>query len=425
MPSTQLSRRKVLQLAAGSSAGVALAAAYQTHSAAAISGAAPGQVRAVADVGHSARITVEEIGAYPVARLNAVLTTELAEFSDFPISFPPAKNGVTLHRVTYPSVIPEKNNRPTIATGLIAVPDHATGALPVLSYQHGSVFGKTEVPSFPETSMETRLMIANFAGQGYMVIGADYFGRGLSPELNSYIVKASTQQACLDMLFATQAVSADLGVELGQLFVSGWSQGGWSALAFLNKLESAGIPVTAAAIASGPPDMYAIINRWVHAPSAIDATYIPPLIALMLYAYEAYYGLPGFANTAIKPEYQQATRDLYLNKRTIEQVAPLLPTRLPDLLQDEFKASISLGEDRYSRILQENHAYRWRSVTPTRVYYGGIDEVTPAYLAQLPVGYQQIMGGAEVTAVDAGPKADHRGTFLVGIQDQKQWFEQL
>jgi len=39
-------------------------------------------------------------------------------------------------------------------------------------------------------------MIAEFAGQGYAVIGADYFGKGLSPEADSYLVKASTQQAC-------------------------------------------------------------------------------------------------------------------------------------------------------------------------------------------------------------------------------------
>ncbi|MCB0053014.1 MAG: hypothetical protein KDE24_26120, partial [Caldilinea sp.] len=195
MPTRELSRRNFLRSAATGSVGAAIAATLQAQGFAASAPLSTGSAQRNG-------ITVESIGAYSVERLNEILTTELAEFSDFAISFPPAKNGVKLYRVTYPSVIPEKKNRPTVASGLIALPDVDEKTLPVAMYQHGSVFGKDEVPSSPENSMETRLMIANFAGQGYMVVGADYFGRGLSQEPNSYIVKPSTQQACLDMLFA-------------------------------------------------------------------------------------------------------------------------------------------------------------------------------------------------------------------------------
>lgn len=266
-------------------------------------------------------------------------------------------------------------------------------------------------------------MLANFAGQGYMMIAADYFGKGISPEPNSYIVKASTQQSCLDMLFAAQTLSSGLGVEMGSLFLSGWSQGGWSALVFLNRLESVGIPVTAAAIASRPPDLYAMVNRWTNHAQAIDAVYIPPLIAIMLHAFEAYYGLPGFTTSAIKPAYRPVARQLYTNERTYEDVESEFPARLPDMLQDKFMATLAAGDDHFSQLLQASHGYRWRMKTPLRVYHGGSDEVAPAYIGQLPVGYQQVIGGAEVTAVDAGDKADHRGVFLFAMADQKAWFD--
>jgi pimeloyl-ACP methyl ester carboxylesterase len=386
------------------------------------------QVAAPASAGLS-RITLEEIGEYDVERMNHILTTELAEFSNFEISYEPARYGVKLYRVTYPSVIPEQNNRPTVASGLIAIPQEGganlPGKLPVVSYQHGSVFGQNEVPSSLENSTETRLMVAVFGGQGYMVIGADYFGRGLSSEPNSYIVKASTQQACLDMLFAAQTAGEELGVEMGQLFLSGWSQGGYSAFTFLNRLENLGVAVTAIAVASGPIDLYATVNRWANAWEPIDAVYIPPLQSNMILAFEAYYELPGLANSAIRPEYQETARLLFRGEITYEEAAPLLPTRYPDLLQDDFKAAIAAGENRFSRILQDSHAYRWRMATPARVYYGGSDEVTPIFIGTLPVGYQQVMGGAEVTAVDAGQNADHRGVFLYGMKDQKQWFDEL
>jgi hypothetical protein len=428
MPSTFVSRRRFMELIGTGSASAVLAATHDSSAAKAAAGlspAAPGRQDGAANAVSSNGIQVEEIGAYDVARLNKILTTELAEFSNFEIVFPEAKHAVKLYRVTYPSVVPEMGNRPTIASGLIAIPQVPAGPLPVVSYQHGSVFGKNEVPSALENSTETRLMVALFGGNGYVVVAADYFGKGVSAEPNSYIVKASTQQACYDMLRATQAAAAGFGVEMGPLFLSGWSQGGWSTLVFLNKLESVGVPVTAAGVASGPPDLYATVNRWANNWQKIDASYIPPLEAIMINAFQEYYDLPGFADWAIKPEYQQPTRDLYTNRKTIDEVEPLLPARLPDMLQDEFKAAVARGDDRFSHLLQESHGYRWRTKTPMRVYSGALDEVTPAYIGQLPVGYQQVIGGAEVTAVNAGPKADHRGVFLYGMKDQKEWFDQL
>jgi pimeloyl-ACP methyl ester carboxylesterase len=295
----------------------------------------------------------------------------------------------------------------------------------VVSYQHGTVFSKTEVPSHPDESMETRLEIAQFAGQGYIVIAADYFGKGLSPETDSYTVKATTQQACLDMLLAAQAIVPELGVQMGPLFLSGWSQGGWGTMVFLNKLESLGIPVKAVAVASAPVDLYATVNRWVHAPAAIDAVYLPAVQLLQLYAYEEYYGMPGLAQSTIKPEYQETAQALYLNQITYEEAAPQLPTRIDDLLQDDFMAASSIGNDRYYRILQDNNAYRWRMSTPVHTYYGDIDEVVPEAIATLPVGYEQIMGGATVTAVASGSEGDHRGNFVFALADQKKWFDAL
>ncbi len=419
MQPNQFSRRRFVQRAATGSASAALATTFHTSAMQAV--AAQQSPSASGSTG----ITVEEIGAYDIDRLNQVLTTELAEFSYFGISFASPKYSVKLYRVTYPSVIPEQGNRPTVASGLIAAPELDETTLPVLSYQHGSVFGKQEVPSNPDQSMETRLMVANFAGQGYVVIGADYFGKGISTEPNSYIVKPSTQQACVDMLFATQSVSAELGFEMGSLFVSGWSQGGWSTFAFLERLERLGIPVTAAAVASGPTDLYATVNRWANNWQPIDASYIAPLVAIMLHAFEAYYDMPGFTTKAIKPEYQQIASDLFTNVQPYNEIIAEFPARLPDMLQAEFMAAIARGEDRFSHMLQESHGYRWRAVTPQRVYSGGSDEVTPLFIGQLPVGYQEVVGGAPVTAVYAGDKADHRGVFLYSINDQKAWFDSL
>jgi pimeloyl-ACP methyl ester carboxylesterase len=374
-----------------------------------------------------AGISCESLGSYSLERLNQVQSKEVKEFCDYPISYPSARYAVKLYRLTYTSVIPEENNRPTMASGLLAVPEmpqDKTRKFPVISYQHGTVFSKTAVPSRPDESAETRLNLLQFAGQGYIVIAADYFGKGSSSEPDSYLTKASTQQSCLDMLKAAQKISVTLHLPWGPLFLSGWSQGGWATMVFLNRLESENIPVTAAAPICAPEDLYAIINHWIHAPSENDSLFIPELLALQLHAYEDYYGLTGLSDAAIKPEYRAAARDLYEDKLAWPGLLQKFPRHLSEMLQSDFVAESSLGKSRYWELLQQNQAYRWRSKTTLHCYYGEMDEVVPPAIAELPISYQKVMNGSETMGVEVmGSKASHRGTFLQALADEKKWFD--
>jgi hypothetical protein len=112
--------------------------------------------------------------------------------SDFPMKYPPAENAVKLYKVLYNTVVPEDNNRVVQVSGLIALPSENPAQLPLVSYQHGTVFSRSEVPSSIEESMETRMIIARFAGHGYAVIAADYIGKGISKEPDSWLVREST-----------------------------------------------------------------------------------------------------------------------------------------------------------------------------------------------------------------------------------------
>jgi len=371
--------------------------------------------------------TYQFIGSYDVARLNQIVTTELAEFktTKTDVALPSAQNAVKLYRVTYRTVIPERGNRPVEVTGLIAVPDIDAATYPVDSYQHGTVFARTEVPSLPEQSTETRLMIAQFSGHGYIVIAADYIGKGSSSEPDSYMVKESTAQACYDMLVAVKLVLADLKKTPGDLFLSGWSQGAWSTMVFLKKLESLQVPVKATATASTPCDLYILLTRWINNHTELDAQWLVGCVALFLNSYEYYYELPGLSRTAIKPKYRQTAHDFYENKIGWNQASKVFPKTVKELLQDDFAAESSLIANRFYRQLIENQAYSWRYTTATRYYYGKIDEVVPPYVGTLPVAYQECVGGATATAVYAGDQADHRGTFIFGMLDQKKWFDKL
>ena len=105
-----------------------------------------------------------------------------------------ARNAVELYTVRYESKVPERGAEKVVVTGLVALPVVADrAALPLVAYQHGTVFGKYEVPSFSfqrtspgrhphyDGAYETRHMVAQFAGNGYALVAADYFGMGARP----------------------------------------------------------------------------------------------------------------------------------------------------------------------------------------------------------------------------------------------------
>lgn len=338
----------------------------------------------------------------------------LLAFSPGTPPFAPAKYPVMLYKITYTSFIPETHEKIT-ATGLIAVPEVDQTQLPVLSYQHGTTFSKNEVPSNPDHSIETQLVLARFASNGSIVIAADYFGKGNSTTSDSYLVKGATQQACFDMLKASQAELKKLGKTQTQLRVLGWSQGAWATMVFLETLAENNIPVSNAIVAATPTDLYTCITRWINAPSEADSVYIPGFMALMLHSYEAYYGMDGLPKHAIRPEYLEVSKNLYLGEITWEEASKIIPKNLTDYLQTEFQAESNLGVTKFWQQLRKNQAFAWRNLTPLQIFYGTKDEIVPTYIGKLPIEYQKIINGAgygeEVT------NGTHRSTFIRALKN--------
>lgn len=383
--------------------------------------AAPARAQETGAVTVAGGVRYEFLERWDVARLNEVLTKDIPAFAGIGVSYTPAKNAVKLYRVTYPSLIPERGNRPTVATGLIAIPDVEGSSFPLVSYQHGTVYGKQEVPSFIAQSPETALMVAQFAGQGYVVIGADYFGLGLSTEPEGYMVKASHQQATADMLNASRQVLAALKIDTPKLFLAGWSQGGFVTMALLEKLEAEGVKVDAAATASAPVDIYVALSGFLDFPRPNDASWVTSLFILSSFSFENYYGVPGLARALLTEESYEIARKAYA-REPYDPAA--IPTDLKKLIRPAYFDPQFFAESAYGRLVKATTAYRWVIKSPVRNYYGETDEVITPGLGQLVQTYQRAMGTGNpaVEAVSTG-KTTHRGTFATAVPQWKAWFD--
>lgn len=376
-------------------------------------------------------ISVDTIGVFDTSKLNRILNEELEQFlggstmpfSDVKGKYQTPANSVTLYRLSYQSSIPEKNNEPAVTTGLIAIPATFATGTPMVSYQHGTVFGKTDVPTFIEASMETKLMVAQFGGNGYIVIAPDYHGLGVSTLKNTYLIQKSSEQACLDLYTAAQEFLTQRNIKSEHFFTMGWSQGAYNTLTYLRRLEQAGITVSATATAATPSDVNYFISSSILNPRPEDPVWSPACFSNLLFAYETYYGLEGLTTKAIRPEYLKAAKDFYEHKIEFPEFFTNTTATLNTFLTPAFIQEMQLGSNPLCGALHASEAYRWKSTTPLRSYYGEKDEAIPVDLASLAIKYQSNLGKKNAELFNAGSNADHRGTYAYALYHVKPWFD--
>lgn len=144
---------------------------------------------------------------------------------------------VVAWRITYVTLDAEGREQPV--SGLMAVPVKPTQARsPVLSFQHGTLFYDAQAPSNAVQPGERPIMLA---AAGYFVVAADYLGYGASKGVpHPYLLSAPTAAAVLDLLVASRNWRLRNGVAgNGQLFLAGYSEGGYATMAAHRALASA------------------------------------------------------------------------------------------------------------------------------------------------------------------------------------------
>ena len=172
------------------------------------------------------------------------------------------------------------------------------GARPVLLYAHGT----SPLKSYDMSKLdgtEARLVAAIFAAQGYLVVAPNYAGyAGSSLGYHAYLDAEQQSADMVDGLRAARAAFSGIGASASsRLYVTGYSQGGYVALATQRAMQArhaAEFPVTAAAGLSGP---YALLKfgdaMFGGAPTLGATAFLPMLVNAGQHAGARLYASPA------------------------------------------------------------------------------------------------------------------------------------
>lgn len=206
------------------------------------------------------------------------------------------KCAITVYHLTYRTVDATGNLIP--ASGALMVPGgtdaSCTGARPLVLYGHGTAtdrnfdISKLDAPD----NAEGVVLAAVFAAQGYIVVAPNYAGYDTSTlDYHPYLIADQQSKDMIDSLIAARAAlpTADApgSSDNGKLFITGYSQGGYVAMATHSAMQTAGLAVTASAPMSGPYALSAFGDALFEGQANKSATVN---LALLSVAYQHAYG---------------------------------------------------------------------------------------------------------------------------------------
>lgn len=305
------------------------------------------------------------IGEYTTAQL-------AARVSDIPLVGSLARYPVRVYRLTYTTR--NTDGQPVTASGAVLVPV-APAAVPVISYQHGTLQPDEEerAPSYYSSRSEVWSAVSVLAATGYVVSAPDYIGYGASKALpHPYEHGASLASASADMLRATREFCAQQNISVNQKnFLLGYSEGGYATLALHKLLEEKYadvLPVTASAPGAGAYHKSAFARYILNSTEPLNflRTYV-----WVLRTYDRVYQL----NRPLSYYYQQP----YATRLQADPFSPV-PRQATELFAPTFRQAVLTDSDpALTATLTANDVYDWQPRAPLALFHGTADDYVPFF----------------------------------------------
>lgn len=333
---------------------------------------------------------------------------------------PKAEYGVELFCVEYKTA--GLDGAEVSATGLAMLPkkEPNLGPCPVLCLQQQTIFDLHDAPSLFITSRLAKMALPLFAAQGYVVLLADYIGQGMSAVAHPYMHAKTEQGACMDFLHAGQALAQERGLRLsGELFLSGFSQGGHATLALLQGLEAANIQVQGASAIAAMVDMPFCLGHLLRSSLPVA----PVILAkAVLAAWRCYPQLEAMESPFV-PEMRERAESLLFKRHTREQIFSTLALPLEQVFAASFLEEVRNGTHPLLEAVRAESIKPWLCRTPLRLYYGSADLlIQPENSLSFARTVQQMGGFAESVLCGA---YSHNGCVPTAMVETALWFESL
>lgn len=313
-------------------------------------------------------ISATEVESWTLPEVDSIIQTLGGGASTFIV---PAF-GVTVYKLLYQTTDPF--GRIILASGAFAVPTGDTlGAMPLVSYQHGTESADFNVPSQRNGEVLVGIVMAS---TGYLCAMPDYLGLGEGPGPHYYIHAKSEATAVIDMLRSCRDLAPALGKEWdGRLFLFGYSQGGHATMAAHREIQQAygdEFVVTASAPMAGPYDCSGVQEQVI---TSFNPYPTPGYLPYILFSYNAIYGIVPDVIALLKPPYDSLLPPMFDGTYSIGEINQVSHEIPRMMVKDSVMAAYEADPDHPLKLaLRDNDLYDWVPLTPVKMFYCSSDD---------------------------------------------------
>lgn len=343
---------------------------------------------------------------------------------------PISQYGVSLHQLVYRTVDP--TGRPTVASGLVALPLDQSRHLRTVSFAHGTSVYRGDAPSVAKDDTFLTGPAIAFATAGFAAVAPDYLGLGVGTGPHPWMDVPSETTASLDLLRAARVFAARQGTTLDrEVYASGFSQGASAALGLSRALQDGADPWFRIAAVAPVSGAYAM--RRVEIPAAFTPEVQPRLggayMAYLLTSYDRLHDIYRDPRDVFQPAYA-GIGDLLDASHPGDEVLAGIPESVDQLLTDQGRALLLHPNARFAAALREaDSVCEWAPKVPIRLYFSPGDE--QAVNGNTTACQRSLAArGVRAPAVNAGVDTSysgmvHEGSELLAVPQIARWFTSL
>lgn len=311
----------------------------------------------------------------------------------------------------------------TKAKGLCFVPV-TEKPMPEMVYCHGT---RMKDDLHADIGDDEQMAVVLFAADGYFGMYPYYYGFGGSDKPHLYTESFTEASSVAYMIKAAHELQQALNIKTtGQLFITGYSQGGHSAMAthkFIQENPNLGLTVTASSPMSGPYDLAKTQTFMLYKPYKH-----PHYLPYMLMSYQAAYNIwPGDGYEIFKEAYADSMRRMFAlpRKYSYREIDAVLPSIPKDVIQDSLMAMFT-GDTTFAltKYLRSNSNWNWIPKAPMQLCACTGDNQVTYKNSELAYNYMRT-NGATVTFRKFGSHLNHFTCAPFTIMYAKLFFDRF
>jgi hypothetical protein len=313
-----------------------------------------------------------------------------------------------------------------LCSGIYFAPKNIKNEAPIMMYGHGTQIHKHRTISDEDAQQGICL---GFATDGYAACYPDYYGIGKGEGDHLYQHAWSEAMSFIYMLYAIDELNKKINVKTnGQLFLTGYSQGGHSSFAaqkYLEELNDPRFQVTASSPMSGAYDMTGEQQKYMFQEYP-RPFYLPYLLVSYQTAYRVLntdniYSIFKSPFDTLLPKYYSNNIDKTLDD--LDKIMPKIPAEVvKDSLVEVYKSDTNFL---FKIKLKENNLTDWKPKAPVQLCYCKGDREVNYKNSEVAYNNMTALGVTNIKLNNLSDKLDHNTCAPFAVMATKFYFDRF